>query len=132
MKIRCNTCMQIWDENEIPTVHLKNGVGKFKICPTCLTDNYLVEVKPKLNMKDIYNAQIPGFYRDLRGAYCVMIGKYLISCHINEITNEYDVCIDIPASDGYDNIDWVSFDDADKAIEQLMNFIDHVINNLMK
>lgn len=131
MMIRCSSCMHTWEEGQVPTVKLKSG-HEYEVCPFCLTDEHLVEIKPNLSMDDIYSAKIPGFYRDERGAYCIMIGKYLISCNINEITGEYDVCIDILTSDGPENVEWSSFIEADKALDEIKDNIDFVINVYMK
>lgn len=72
-------------------------------------------------MKAIYEARLPGFYIDARGAYGIVIGRLYICCSINLEDGAYDVTVDTVDKNGDFalNIDWESYTDPKEAIHRL-------------
>ena len=52
----------------------------------------------------------PGWYIDIDGYYCCIIGRYLISIFVNDCDNTMDIAVDAVSGTGkFDqNIEWVT------------------------
>lgn len=76
-------------------------------------------------MQAIYDAQLPGFYIDARGAYGIVIRQWYICCFINSEDGAYDVTVDtISCSGDFDNnVEWESYDNPWRAIDCLRSFM---------
>lgn len=62
------------------------------------------EVQPLHNRRDvtkiktlqpIIDAKLPGFYLDVTGALCIMIGPYRISCYVDQDDDTYTISTDM-------------------------------------
>ena len=87
-------------------------------------------VHPKL--QDFINhTLIPGFYLDVRGTYCIVINKYLISVFVNSCDEELDVTIDGSTKEGFfdDNIEWETPADYKDVVETIQRFVKYAIEH---
>lgn len=85
---------------------------------------------PKL--QDFINhTLIPGFYLDVRGAYCIVINKYLISVFVNSCDEELDVTIDGITKEGFfdENIEWETPADYKDVVETIQRFVKYAIEH---
>lgn len=75
-------------------------------------------------MAVVYKSGLPGFYRDGRGAYGVVVDGYYISCYVNTEDGLYDVTVDTVGDDGLfnTNVDWECYCKVDEAIDRLREF----------
>lgn len=79
---------------------------------------------PKL--QDFINhTLIPGFYLDVREAYCIVINKYLISVFVNSCDEALDVTIDGINNEGFfdENIEWETPTDYKDLMETIQRFV---------
>ena len=87
-------------------------------------------VHPKL--QDFINhTLIPGFYLDVRGAYCIVINKYLISVFVNSCDETLDITIDGISKEGFfdDNIEWESPEDYNGLMEAIKRFVKYAVEH---
>lgn len=68
---------------------------------------------------------LPGFYMDIRGAYCLNLGKNLLSVFTNGDTESLDICVDTISRRGYfdENLAWESPKTEQEAIQTIQRLI---------
>lgn len=56
----------------------------------------------------VHRHAFPGWYIDVSGCYCCMLGRYLISIFVNSCDDTLDITVDTVGSLGYfdTNIEW--------------------------
>lgn len=86
-------------------------------------------IRNEEKMQAIYDAALPGFYKDARGAYGIVVGRVYICCFIND-DGSYDVTADTVDKNGDFalNLDWESYDTPKEAVAQLRHRLKHFAN----
>lgn len=67
---------------------------------------------------------LPGFYMDVRGAYCLNLGKNLLSVFTND-EGSLDICVDTISSRGYfdENLEWEEPETEQEAIKTIQRLV---------
>lgn len=70
------------------------------------------------------NYPLPGFYMDVRGAYCLNLGKNLLSVFTNE-EGSLDICVDTISVCGYfdENLEWETPETVQEVIQTIQRFV---------
>ena len=73
---------------------------------------------------------LPGFYIDVRGEYCLNLGRNLISIFNNEENGGLDICVDTISCDGFidECLEW----ETPKTEKELMSMIRDFTNKYGK
>ena len=68
---------------------------------------------------------LPGFYMDIRGAYCLNLGKNLLSVFTNGDTEALDICVDTISCRGYfdENLVWETPESEQEAIQTIQRLV---------
>ncbi len=64
----------------------------------------------------------PGWYMDVTGRYCCVVGEYLISIFVNNCDGAMEIAVDAMGEDGLfdQNMEWESPEDDTKLAEAAM------------
>lgn len=67
---------------------------------------------------------LPGFYIDVRGEYCLHLGRNLISIFYNEENRGLDICVDTISNDGFidECLEWETPKTEKELLSMIRNF----------
>lgn len=68
--------------------------------------------------------QFPGSYIDVRGAYCLNLGRNLISIFYDEENRGLDICVDTISNDGFidECLEWETPKTENELLSMIRNF----------